>query len=306
MADPIMDLFDDPGLFAEGLESLTDGSIADHLDLGDSFEQLEPASELGKGHPFDGLPQFPPAAAPPVRQDGEPAEVHPTPHPPYTIFSALKSPAESPLWGQGGGEAAAGAGGGAAGGGGVGLPPDAAAPQEVEYLAHHDYALQQAQSQPSEPPAAPALDPFGKDQGALSQGNPFMGVRACPPSVPTAEVPDPVRAAAPDPTPPPPSSSSSTVTTSQYSVRYTLPGQAIPNGGVVVPASAMLANSQGVSYSTAPAQTPSPANGPTAPPQLSQVLLQPVTAQPGHSLSTTTLTAAVKPNVTIAPSPASQ
>ncbi|XP_072357655.1 chromodomain-helicase-DNA-binding protein 8-like isoform X4 [Scyliorhinus torazame] len=348
MADPIMDLFDDPGLFAEGLDSLTAGSIADDLDLGEGFEPLEPGADLTKVHPFDGLSQF----HQPARESNQEPHQH---HASYAIFSALKSPGEtfedqSPLWGHP-----------APGGGGHGLPAPPPASQETEYLAHHDYALQQSeQQQPSAPvptqTAAPALptqstlDPFSQNQDALSQGNPFMGVHGSqsstpihhpppppppPPAAPSVpiESPDQGLTAAPvqpvasfavqgqQPVSEPPissstsSSSSTTATTNssssttQYSIRYSLPTQAVPNGGVVVPPTAMPASTQGVPYISGNAVFTSASQGQVAQtngPPLNQVLLQPVTAQQTQGSFTATTLTTVKPNVTIAPSPASQ
>ncbi|XP_062916127.1 chromodomain-helicase-DNA-binding protein 8-like [Mobula hypostoma] len=287
MADPIMDLFDDPGLFAEGLESLTAGSIADELDLGESF---------------DGLAPFPAGTPEPAPQ--------PAPFPAF--------PSSGPLWAQPptGGQS-----------------PSAPPAPEPEYLVHHDYALQQSGTgeaapapppvpsptpSPSPSPAQPALLPFSQPPEGISQGNPFMGVQdsqqeipaAVPPatSSPAASVPTEVKEVAPVPSAgqgqQPASSSATTAVSSssssspamQYNIRYTLPGQPTPNGGVVVPQGAVLASTQTVPYVLSQPQE-SQSNG--AP--LGQVVLQPVAAQQG----TATL-ANVKPNVTIAPSPASQ
>ncbi|XP_059807289.1 chromodomain-helicase-DNA-binding protein 8-like [Hypanus sabinus] len=283
MADHIMDLFDDPGLFAEGLESLTAGSIADELDLGEGF---------------DGLPPFPTGTPEPAPQTA-----------PFPTF-----PSTGPLWAQP-----------PAGGQSPSAPP---AP-EPEYLVHHDYALQQSGTgeaapapapvpsptpSPSPAPAQPALLPFPQPPEAISQGNPFMGVQdsqqeiPAATSSPSASGPTEVKEGAPVQSvgqeQQPASSSTTTIASSttssspavQYNIRYTLPGQPTPNGGVVVPQGAVLASTQTVPYVLGQPQE-SQSNG--AP--LGQVVLQPVAAQQ----STATLST-VKPNVTIAPSPASQ
>uniref|UniRef100_UPI00398F138B uncharacterized protein n=1 Tax=Pristiophorus japonicus TaxID=55135 RepID=UPI00398F138B len=338
MADPIMDLFDDPGLFAEGLDSLTAGSIADDLDLGDGFEPLEPGPELAKAHPFDGLPQF----HQPARDGDHAHHHHHHHHASYTIFSALKSPGESfddqsPLWAQPAPERVHE----------LPPPPPPAPPpppplppassQEAEYLAHHDYALQQSQQQqqqtplpapvPTPVPPQPALDPFSQAQDALSQGNPFMGAHgaqkaavavrkaltpAPPPPPPPPPAPAPVETPAfPGPGQQTVSVASSTSSPAQYNIRYSLSAPAVPNGGVAVPPGTVLASSQAVSYISGNAVFTTAsggqgqgvqANGPS----LNQVLLQPVTAQATQGNFTTATLTTVKPNVTIAPSPASQ
>ncbi|XP_069797186.1 chromodomain-helicase-DNA-binding protein 8 isoform X2 [Narcine bancroftii] len=305
MADPIMDLFDDPGLFAEGLESLTASSIADDLELGDGFEPLGTGPELAKVPTFEGLSSF---------QQASPS--HPEPQPaPYPIYPGLKSPTptfegQSPLWGQAAHDE---------------TPSSQPTPPEAEYLVHHDYALQQNQQEPPDPvpPSSPApsqslLQPFSQAPEPISQGNPFMGVDDSEQPPPPPPSTAPIEGSLPGSEEVPaqgvnqgqqstPSSVSPAST--HYNVRYTLPGQPPANGGVVIQP---LASSPTVSYVPGSTAFTTASGGSQAQESqsngtpLSQVLLQPVTGQQSQAGFTTATFTTVKPNVTIAPSPASQ